>query len=44
MKKPPGGFFTLAFVLLVVGALKRRKALKARESERRNGAIAERAA
>ncbi|MBI1958569.1 MAG: electron transport complex subunit E [Candidatus Rokubacteria bacterium] len=44
MVLPPGGFFTLAFVLLVVGALKRRKALKARESERRNGAIAERAA
>jgi len=44
MVLPPGGFFTLAFVLLTVGWFKRRKALKAREVERHDVAVAERAA
>jgi len=44
MVLPPGGFFTLAFVLLAVAWLKRRKALKAREAERRDVAVVERAA
>ncbi|MEK7443751.1 MAG: electron transport complex subunit E [candidate division NC10 bacterium] len=44
MVLPPGGFFTLAFVLLAVAWLKRRKALKAREVERHDVAVAERAA
>ena len=44
MVLPPGGFFTLAFVLLAVAWFKGRKALKAREVERRDVAVAERAA
>ena len=44
MVLPPGGFFTLAFVLLTVAWLKRRKALKAREAERHDVAVVERAA
>ena len=44
MVLPPGGFFTLAFVLLTVAWLKRRKAIKAREAERHDIAAAERAA
>jgi electron transport complex protein RnfE len=44
MVLPPGGFFTLAFVLLTVAWFKRRKALKAREVERHDVAVAERAA
>ena len=44
MVLPPGGFFTLAFVLLAVAWLKRRKALRARAAERHDVAVVERAA
>ncbi|MBI2527143.1 MAG: electron transport complex subunit E [Candidatus Rokubacteria bacterium] len=44
MVLPPGGFFTLAFVLLTVAWLKRRKALRARAVEPGGIAAVERAA